>query len=238
MSDLRDAYATRPLEPAPRLSVMEPRGPVSAVVADQLILFREGIVSLCEGWNLSVAAQCGDGQEALEAIQASKPDLAILALDLPKLDTLEILRRVRQSGFATKLLVISTRDDRKTVLEALRGGAHAYLLKSAPARHLYEAIHQTLDGGVYVTPSLEPDRLFGPRRDRPEGDPLESLSAREYQVFHLLVEGFRAKEIAARRGLSAKTVDTYRSALMRKLDIHDLPGLVKFAVQRNLTALK
>ncbi len=217
---------------------MENRKSVSVVVADELTLFREGIASLCEGWTYHVVAQCSDGIVALHTIQALKPDVAILALTLPRLDTLELVRRVRQAQLPTKLLIMSSRDDRKTVIEALRGGAHGFLLKSGPAQHLQDAIRQAVDGGIYVSPTFEPERLFGPQRDKPADDPLEALSAREHQVFRMLVEGFRAKEIAARLDLSAKTVDTYRASLMRKLDIHDLAGLVKFAIQRNLTAVK
>ncbi len=210
----------------------------SVVVADEITLFREGIVSLCEGWNCHVVAQCSDGLVALRTIQALKPDVAILELSLPGLDTLELIRRVRHAKLPTKLLVVSARDDRKTVIEALRGGAHGFVLKSGPAGHLRDAIWRAMEGSVYVSPSLEPDRLFGSTREKSVGDPLETLSRREHEVFRGLVDGYRAKEIAARLDLSAKTVDTYRSNLMRKLDIHDLAGLVKFAIQRNLTAVK
>jgi DNA-binding NarL/FixJ family response regulator len=208
----------------------------SVVIADPVALLREGIGSLCEGWSLRVAAQCADGGTALRAIETHRPDVAILDLCLPTLDTLELIRRVRQAGLGTKLLVLSARDDRKTVTEALRGGAHGFVLKSDPARHLREAICRVLEGSVYVSPTVGTDWLFGSERERPNGDPLDALSSREHQVFRLLVDGLRAKEIAARLELSAKTVDTYRASLMRKLDIHDLAGLVKFAIQRNLTA--
>jgi DNA-binding NarL/FixJ family response regulator len=92
-----------------------------------------------------------------------------------------------------------------------------------------------LAGGVYVTPLLEMDRIFSWDNGHSSEDPLRILSAREYQVFLLLVEGVRAKEIAARLALSPKTIDTYRASLMRKLEIFDLAGLVKFALNRGLT---
>jgi DNA-binding NarL/FixJ family response regulator len=100
---------------------------------------------------------------------------------------------------------------------------------------LLEAFEQVLDGGIYVSPQLELNKIFGPGQKNSADDPLEMLSAREYQVFTLLVDGIRAKEIAARLELSPKTVDTYRASLMRKLDIHDVAGLVKFAIHRDLT---
>jgi DNA-binding NarL/FixJ family response regulator len=122
------------------------------------------------------------------------------------------------------------------VVEALRCGVSAFLLKSGPSVQLLEAFEQILDGGIYVSPQLELNKIFGPGQKSSPDDPLEMLSAREYQVFTLLVEGIRAKEIAARLELSPKTVDTYRASLMRKLDIHDVAGLVKFAIHRDLTS--
>ena len=109
---------------------------------------------------------------------------------------------------------------------------HAHITRMAPKR-----AEQILDGGIYVSPQLELNKIFGPGQKSAPDDPLEMLSAREYQVFTLLVEGIRAKEIAARLELSPKTVDTYRASLMRKLDIHDVAGLVKFAIQKDLTSM-
>jgi DNA-binding NarL/FixJ family response regulator len=92
-------------------------------------------------------------------------------------------------------------------------------------------------GSIYVSAEVQFERIFlTPRRGTP-ADPIESLSSREYQVFQLMVDGVRAKEIASRLNLSPKTVDTYRASLMRKLDLHDVPALVKFAIQRDLTSV-
>ncbi len=218
---------------------MEERRPISVVIAEELTLVREALVCLCEArGRANVLGQCGDGAAALILIESLKPDIALLDLELPKLATLEIVRRVRRSALPTKIVALSPRSDRKTVLEALRGGVHAFLPKSGPARHLVDSFEQVLNGGIYVSPQLEPDKLFGPHRDNAGADPFQTLSSREHQVFCLLVAGLRAKEIAARLDLSAKTVDTYRSNLMRKLDIHDVAGLVKFAIQRDLTSAR
>ena len=119
----------------------------------------------------------------------------------------------------------------------LKCGASAYVLKAGPGKHLLDAFEQVCDGGIYVTPLLNIGDIFTARRKSEPEDPLERLSAREYQVFSLLIEGIRAKEVAARLELSPKTVDTYRASLMRKMDIHDVAGLVKFAISRNLIAM-
>lgn len=207
----------------------------SILLADELTLVREGMLALCQAQpHFRVIAQCGDGATALRMIQAQRPDIAVLDLNLPEIFSLEVVRRVKESNPATKVVVLSTRRDRKTVLEALRCGVSAFLIKSGPSNQIIEAFDQILAGGIYVSPELEIKKIFSPGTRPSADDPLQALSAREYQVFTLLCEGVRAKEIAARLSLSPKTVDTYRASLMRKLDIYDVAGLVKFAIHRDL----
>jgi DNA-binding NarL/FixJ family response regulator len=211
----------------------------SILLADDLTLVREGLAALCEAQpQYKVIGQVAEGAAALRMIEAQKPDIAVLDLNLPDLFALEIVRRVKEARLPTRMVVLSTRKDRKTVVEALRAGVNAFLLKSGPSNQLLEAFDQILDGGIYVSPSLELDKIFSPTSKNEPEDPLESLSAREYQVFTLLIDGVRAKEIAARLELSPKTVDTYRASLMRKLDIHDVAGLVKFAIHRDLISTR
>jgi DNA-binding NarL/FixJ family response regulator len=216
----------------------EERKKISIVFADDLGLVREGLASLCESTGLYwTMDQCGDGSSALQLIQTRQPDIAILDLNLPRLFSLEVVRKVREQGLATRVLIISSRGDRKLVLEALRSGANGFLLKSASSVNLHDALSQIMAGGIYVSPEMELEKIFISQRKNEAGDPLETLSSREYQVFSLLIDGIRAKEIAARLDLSPKTVDTYRASLMRKLDIYDVASLVKFAIQRDLTSV-
>ena len=108
------------------------------------------------------------------------------------------------------------------------------VLKSANAAQLVEACRQVISGAVYIDPRVELSQTLTNVVRRDPADPLEALSSREHQVFSLLIEGVRAKEIAARLAVSPKTIDTYRASLMRKLNIHDVAGLVKYAIQRQL----
>jgi len=210
----------------------------SILLADDQTLVREGLAAICRALpQYKVVGQCSGGAAALRMIEAQRPDIAVLDLNLPDLFTFEIVRQVRESGVPTRTVVLSTRRDRKTVVEALRSGVSAFLLKSGSTEQLLEAFDQILDGGIYVSPQLELHKIFSNGKSATD-DPVDTLSAREYQVFTLLCEGIRAKEIAARLELSPKTVDTYRASLMRKLNIHDLVGLVKFAIEHNLTTTK
>jgi DNA-binding NarL/FixJ family response regulator len=213
------------------------RKPYSVLLADDLTLVREGLAALCAAHSqFKVVGQCAEGATALRMIESQRPDLAVLDLNLPDLFTMEIVRRVREANLPTKIVVLSVRRDRKTVVEALRCGVSGFLLKTAPSSELLEALEQVLEGSIYVSPQLELNKIFSTNHKGTPDDPLDLLSAREYQVFSLLIEGVRAKEIAARLELSPKTIDTYRASLMRKLDIHDVAGLVKFAINRDLTS--
>jgi DNA-binding NarL/FixJ family response regulator len=206
------------------------------LLAEELTLVREGIAALCNSVpGFRVVSQVGTAEAALAEIQRLKPTIALLDLELPDLAVTEVIRRVHTARMATRCGVLSTRKDRKTVLEVLRNGACGYVLKSSTAQQMAEALTQFTQGGIYVSPQIEIMNVFAGSsgRDRVK-DPIDCLSSREFQVFSLLVEGIRAKEIAARLSLSPKTVDTYRSSLMRKLEIYDVAGLVKFAIRNDL----
>jgi DNA-binding NarL/FixJ family response regulator len=210
---------------------------ISIVLADDHSIVREGLAAFCDARaELRIVGQCSDGLAAVEMIKSVAPDFAIIDLHMPKLHGLEVIRKVREVNSQTKLIVLSISRDEKMVVEALRAGANGYLLKDGPARHLLDAISYVQDGGVYISPLLRRDYLLEAPRKAPVEDPLSSLSRREYEVFSFLVDGMRPKDIAKLLDISPKTVDTYRSNIMRKLGIHDLVGLVKFAINRNLTS--
>jgi DNA-binding NarL/FixJ family response regulator len=210
------------------------------LLADELTLVREGLAAICNAIHgFRVVSQVGSAGAALKEIQRLQPALAILDLGLSDLAATEVIRRVREQNLPTRCAVFSVRKDRKTVLEVLRAGACGFLLKTSTSEQMADALGQFTQGGIYVSPQIEVMSLFAESNGRLQAlDPLDSLSSREFQVFSLLVDGIRAKEIAARLSLSPKTVDTYRSSLMRKLDIHDVAGLVKFAIRRDLADLK
>ncbi|MEO8369671.1 MAG: response regulator transcription factor [Candidatus Solibacter sp.] len=207
----------------------------TVVLADDHAIVREGIAALCTSHGMRVLGQVADGNAAVEMITTVKPDFAILDLHMPNLTGIEAIRRLRAAGSTVKLMILSISREDGTVMEALRAGADAYLLKDGPSRHLLDAINFVKDGGVYVSPMLKGAGLFAKAESARAADPLASLSPREMEVFSYLVNGLRAKDIADLLSISPKTVDTYRASLMRKLNVHDLVSLVKFAIERNLT---
>ena len=218
---------------------MEESHKIHVVLADDHNIVREGIAAILSAEpDIEVVGQASDGAQAVEMIRDLRPDVAIVDMNMPKLHGVEVIRRTRKFNTQVRMGVLSINKDQKLVSEALRVGANAYLLKDGPGRHLVEAIHMMMDGGLYISPLLEPQAMLAGARRPLVADPIDTLSAREYQVFSFLVDGVRAKEIAARLDISPKTVDTYRSNIMRKLHIYDVPGLVKYAVLRKLTSLE
>jgi DNA-binding NarL/FixJ family response regulator len=214
---------------------MQEPAATTVVLADDHAIVREGIAALCTSHGMSVLGQVADGGAAVEMIEELKPDFAILDLHMPRVTGVEAIRRLRTAGSTVKLMILSISREDGTVMEALRAGADAYLLKDGPGRHLLDAISFVRDGGVYVSPMLRGAGLFTKAGQSHPEDALAGLSPRELEVFSYLVNGLRAKDIAELLEISPKTVDTYRASLMRKLNVHDLVGLVKFAIERNLT---
>jgi DNA-binding NarL/FixJ family response regulator len=216
----------------PTLSVPEPQLH-DVLFAHEMTLVREGLVALCNSIRgFHVVSQVATAAAALIQIERLRPVIALLDLGLSDLAATEVIRRVREQGVPTRCAILSARSDRKTVLEILRAGACGCILTNSTYEQLSQALLQIAQGSIYVPPQVEVMSLLA-EANQLRADPVESLSSREFQVYSLLVEGIRAKEIAARLSLSPKTVDTYRASLMRKLDIHDVAGLVKFAVKRD-----
>ena len=210
----------------------------TVVIAEDQAIIREGLALVCNNLDIQVLAQCSDGLTAVEMIRSFKPEFALLDQHMPKLNGVDVVRKVHDAGIRTRCIILTISKDEAVVREALKVGVDGYVLKDGPPRHLTDAINHIRDGGVYISPILGfPTLLPAIRETRPD-DPLQKLSRRERDVFSQLVNGLRAKEIANLLDISPKTVDTYRASLMRKLNIHDLVGLVKFAIDQGLTSTK
>ena len=209
---------------------------VTVVLADDHEIVREGFALICEESGLRILGQCADGVAAVDMVMTLKPTLAILDLEMPKLSGIDVIRQLKARGSGSKLLILSISRDDQRVMEALRAGADAYILKDGPKRHLIDAIGFVRDGGVYISPLLRGVGIFTRAANAAQEDPLAVLSPRELEVFTHLVNGLRAKDIADLLQISPKTVDTYRASLMRKLQVRDSVSLVKFAIERNLTS--
>ena len=216
-------------------SAAQEQRPYTVVLADDHEIVREGFALILAAAGLRVVAQCADGVAALEQIERHRPDFAVLDLEMPGMNGIEVVTELRRRMVKTKLLILSISRDGARVMDALRAGADAYVLKDGPRKHLLDAMAFVGEGGVYVSPLLGGAAIFTQAESLAKGDPLGALSPREREVFRHMVNGDRAKEIAALLEISPKTVDTYRASMMRKLGVADLVSLVKFAFEKGLT---
>jgi DNA-binding NarL/FixJ family response regulator len=206
----------------------------TVVLADDHEIVREGFALILSAAGLNVVAQCANGLSALAKISEIRPDFAVIDLEMPGMNGIEVIAEVRRRRLTCKLMILSISREGARALDALRAGADAYLLKDGPRKHLLDAIDYVSEGGVYISPLLGGAAVFTQAEAPVKADPLIALSPREREVFRYLVNGNRAKEIAALLDISPKTVDTYRASMMRKLGVGDLVGLVKFAFANGL----
>ena len=206
------------------------------VIADDHEIVRRGIRSLLEtDPTCQVVAEVADGLAAVQAVDKYKPQVLFLDLNLPRLHGLEVLKQVRASQPATKVIVLSMHNDEPYVIEALRGGAAAYLLKGSESQEIGKALKEVLAGHRYLSAPLSEWAINALTTRLPDAsDPLATLSPREREVLQLAAEGLGNAEIAEKLFISPRTAETHRANLMRKLGLQSQTDLVRFAVRKSL----
>jgi DNA-binding NarL/FixJ family response regulator len=212
---------------------------ISVVLADDHTILREGLRLLLEAQNdIRVLGEAGSGSEAIQLVQQLRPHVVVMDVGMPELNGVEAARRVHEHSPGTAILMLSMHDSSEHVLRALDAGARGYLLKQAAARELVEAVRAVHAGQRYLSPALTElvvDDYLRSRRGNQPRSGLEGLSVREREILSLVVNGHSSSEIASVLSLSPKTVDTYRSRLMRKLHLKDMLSLAQFAMDNGLT---
>jgi DNA-binding NarL/FixJ family response regulator len=208
---------------------------IRVLLADDHAMMRDGLKALLTAsLGVSVVAEVGNGRDAVRSAEELKPDVAIMDISMPELNGIEATRLLREKSPGTRVVILSMHSSSEHVFRALEAGAMGYLLKESAGAEVNAAVRAVHGGRRYLSSAiaaLEPAVRSGAARS----SPLDSLSARERQVLQLVVEGHSSVEIAKRVHLSPKTVDTYRSRLMGKLGVSDVPSLVKFAIQHGIT---
>lgn len=211
-------------------------GRVRVLVADDHTIVRQGLVSLLvDSGECEVVAEAADGLEAVEKAQATRPEVAILDLSMPRLSGLEAVRRIHEALPQTRILVLTVHEEEEYVLPLVRAGASGYLIKDSAVAELLAAVRALHAGHGYFGPQVA--RVLADQYRHPERtpeDPYGTLSPREREVFHLVVDGRTTKEIARALGISVKTADNHRYRLMEKLGVHNTAELVRYAARRGL----
>lgn len=212
------------------------------LLADDHQVVREGLRALLErNQDISVVAEAPDGQEAVKLAARLKPDVVIMDISMPVLNGIEATQQVIEVSPSSRVIILSMYSTSEHIFRAFKAGAQGYLLKESAGSDVVNAVRAVREGKRYLTERIAETVLDGfiHQRSLQESEsPVSRLSKRERHILQLVVEGKSSSEIAKQLFLSSKTVETYRSRVMRKLSINDIPGLVKFALQHGLTALE
>lgn len=211
---------------------------IRVLIADDHVLVRAGFRALlqsCPG--IEVVGETGDGREALQFVEQDPPDVILMDISMPGLNGLEAAAQVGSEHPNVRVIILSMHADEEYVLQALRAGAAGYLLKDSDAAELELAISAVVRGETYLSPQVSKHviadylRLVGH-----ESGSHEQLTPRQRQVLQLIAEGHTTKDIARILGVSERTAMTHRAQLMERLDIHDIAGLVRYAIRTGLVS--
>ncbi|HLH73439.1 MAG TPA: response regulator transcription factor [Chloroflexota bacterium] len=210
---------------------------IRVLLADDHAVLRAGLRALLAGEpDMEVIGEATDGEDAIVQAQRLRPDVLVLDIAMPRVNGLEVIRRIREQGLDVKVLVLTMHSEEQYLLQVLRAGGSGYVLKASADTELMEAIRTVHRGEAFLYPSATALLLedYRERKGEDEHDRFDDLSEREREVLALTAAGYTNQEIADKLIISAKTVDTYRSRIMEKLDLHHRSELVKIALRRGL----
>lgn len=218
---------------------------VRVIIADDHSLVRAGFRALVnQVGGIEVVAEAGDGLEALRLVKELHPDIIMADISMPGMNGIELTGRISKEFPDSRVIILSMHADEEYVIRALRAGAAGYMLKDAGTDELELALRSVIKGKTFLSPSVSKQviddyllRVGSKNSDSETGDGLsECLTPRQREVLQLIAEGLTTKEIAQRLNLSIKTVDTHRTQTMERLDIHDIAGLVRYAIRKGIIA--
>ena len=210
---------------------------IKVLLVDDHTILRQGIHALlAREPDIEVVGEASDGLEALDQVARLEPHVVIMDLVMPHMNGLEATRQIRERHPDVHILILSMYDDDEYVREIIQAGASGYVLKRVATEDLVKAIHEVHEGSSFLYPPIAA-KLIDYVRSVQGGDDVESLTPREREVLKLIAEGNTNQGIAKILGLSRKTVESHRANIMRKLEVHDVTDLVKYAIRKRLTAL-
>jgi DNA-binding NarL/FixJ family response regulator len=209
---------------------------IRVLLAEDHALVRAGIRMLLEKLEgVEVVGEVRDGAAAVEAVENTTPDIVLMDIAMPGLNGLDATARVKKACPGTRVIMLSMYTTEAYLQQALKVGAAGYLLKDAERSELELAIRTVMRGDTYLTPAVAKFAVDAFRyQTEAEAGPLRKLTPRQREILQLIAEGRTTKDIARRLNLSVRTVETHRAELMARLDIHDVPGLVRLAVRSGL----
>jgi len=213
---------------------------IRVLLVDDHQLVRAGIRSLLEKISgVEIVGEVGDGKEAIRLVEEHKPDVVLTDIAMPGLNGLEVTRHLTKTFPTVRVVILSMYSDDEHVYLALRAGAAGYLLKGAAREELKLAIRAVAQGDMYLSPALsKPVIVEYTQRTNVGVSQIKGLTPRQTEVLQLIAKGKTTKQIALEFNISVKTVETHRMQLMDRLEIHDIPSLVRFAIRVGLVELE
>ena len=212
---------------------------IRTLIADDHALVRAGIRALVEKIKgVSVVGEAGKGSEALALIKELKPDLVLLDITMPDGTGFDVLHQLAKQHSGIRVIVLTVHEAGEYAMRAMREGAAGFLPKSAASTELEQAIHAVMRGEVYMSQETSTKTLLEQDKGRQKRDLLAHLSPRQREVLRLIAEGRTTKQIGQILDISVKTVETHRSQLMDRLGIHDVAGLVRYAITVGLVDME
>ena len=210
--------------------------PIRVLLADDHAILRQGLAALLNAsGDCTVVAEAGDGVTAVQEALRTRPDVAVIDLSMPRLNGIEVVRRLKAELPATRTLVLTMHDEEEYVLTVVRAGASGFLLKDSALNELLAAVRSLHTGQGYFGPyaaRVLASQLQQPRSE--SSDPYGTLTAREREVLHLVVDGLTTKEIAKRLQISGKTAENHRTRVLDKLGVRNTAELVRYAMRKGL----
>ncbi len=208
---------------------------IKVLLADDHSIVRAGLRRIVEeSGEMEVVAEADDGREAIQLVQKTAPDVAVIDISMPGLDGLEVISRLQSLHPKLPILVLTMHEEGQYVVRAIQAGAMGYLTKQSAPEQLVKAIRKIHDGQRYITDEAAESLALRVAKGSNGKSPLDSLSMRELQVLRRLAMGHTNREIASAYHISIKTVDTYRARLLKKLGLRNNAELSRFAIQNNL----
>lgn len=209
---------------------------IDVLLVDDHAMVREGLAAvISRDPGLRVVGECGDGLQVVPEALRLRPHVIVLDIAMPGANGLDLCRTLRRKVKDSAILILTMYDEKEFLARAIDNGASGYVVKGAEAAELRQAIRAAAQGQLHFPPGLSQDLPDQLRRAR--GDPFNSLTGRQKQVFQMIAEGKTTRRIAVDLGLSPKTVDAHRTRLMHKLNLHNVGDLVRFAVRRGVVGL-
>lgn len=209
--------------------------PIRVALAEDHAMVRAGMARLLEDLpGVDLVGVAVDGYEAIALVEAEDPDVLLLDITMPRLGGLGVLARLASDHPRTRVIMLSMHDNEEYVAQALKAGAAGYLLKDSDLAELGLAIRSVVRGGSYLTPAVSRHVIRDFTHGQTRESPFERLTARQTEIVQLVAEGHRNADIASILGMSIKTVETHRTQLMARLGVHDVTGLVRYAIRVGL----